>query len=242
MVVPKTDAGFVDEDADCAERGAVPEISAGLASAVIPNARRVKVVICISPYQYFVYECFYNLAAESILSITSIFGYPTSMTDKPSPTPLEQLLCFNIYSLNRALNRHYQAIFGDTGMSYPKFVVLSALEEAEPLTVSKLSEYVGMEPSTLSPLLKRMAEYGVLTRSRSAEDERKVVIELTDMGRRSVVLVREAVFEALKDLDLDPSQTSQLVKTIGAIRTRVDVADPERRLNADGMPPPLPEC
>lgn len=164
------------------------------------------------------------------------------MSDQSDPNALEHLLCFNVYSLNRALSRFYQAAFGETGMTYPKFVVLAALEEEGPLTVSELSTYASMEPSTLSPLLKRMAEYGVLTRVRSTEDERRVVIELTDMGRKSVVLVREAVLEVLKGLDLDPSQTGRIVETLSAARTRIEGAEPARHLELGNMPPPLPDC
>lgn len=164
------------------------------------------------------------------------------MNDQSDPTSLEQLLCFNVYSMNLALNRFYKAAFGNTGMSYPKFVVLSALEEAGPLTVAELSKYVGMESSTLSPLLKRMADYGVLTRVRSAEDERRVMIELTDMGQKAVTLVREVVLEGLRSLDLDPSQTGQIVKTLGAARAHIEAAEPPRKLEPGRMPPPLPGC
>lgn len=164
------------------------------------------------------------------------------MNDQPDPTSLEQLLCFNVYSLNLALSRFYKAAFGNTGMSYPKFVVLSALEEVGALTVSDLSKYAGMESSTLSPLLKRMAEYGVLTRVRSVEDERRVMIELTDMGREAVALVREVVLEGLKGLDLDPSQTGQIVKALGAARARIEGVEPASQLEHGGMPPPLPGC
>ena len=127
-------------------------------------------------------------------------------------------------------------------MSYPKFVVLSALEGAGQLTVSELSKYVGMESSTLSPLLKRMAEYGVLSRVRSTEDERRVMIELTDMGREAVGMVRETVLDGLKSLDLDPSQTGQIVSTLSAARARIEKAEPAPKLQSKHMPPPLPDC
>jgi len=164
------------------------------------------------------------------------------MTDHAAPPSLDQLLCFNVYSLNRALGRFYQAAFSDTGMTYPKFVVLSALHEAGPLAVSELSARVGMEPSTLSPLLKRMAEYGVLTRQRAAEDERRVVIALSDMGRHALEQVRAVVLDGLKGLDLDPDKTGQLVDALGAARARLEGADPARRLELGDMPPPLPDC
>jgi len=164
------------------------------------------------------------------------------MEDRSEKASLEQLLCFNVYSLNRAFSRFYHAIFGETGMTYPKFIVLAALEEAGPLTVTELSAHVGMEPSTLSPLLKRMAEYGVLTRVRSTQDERRVQVELTDMGRQAVTLVREAMLEGLESLELDPLRTSQLTEALKAARARVEGTQPARRLELGEMPPPLPDC
>lgn len=164
------------------------------------------------------------------------------MTDRSLTTPLEQLICFNVYSLNRALSRFYNAAFGDTGMTYPKFIVLAALDEAGPLTVSDLSNYTGMEPSTLSPLLKRMADYGTLTRQRSVKDERRVEVDLTDMGRQAVTTVREAMLSWLGDLNLDPSQTGQLTEMLKDACTTVENSRPKHRLEPGNMPPPLADC
>jgi len=161
----------------------------------------------------------------------------------PDDTPaLEQLLCFNIYALNRAFGRFYQAAFSDTGMTYPKFVVLSVLEASGPLAVSELSARAGMEPSTLSPLLKRMAEYGTLTRARAPEDERRVVIELTEMGQHAIQLVREVVLENLREAGLGPDATARLVETLGEARAMLDGSAPARKLELGKMPPPLPGC
>ncbi|MGV6813059.1 MAG: MarR family winged helix-turn-helix transcriptional regulator [Brevirhabdus sp.] len=161
----------------------------------------------------------------------------------PADTPaLEQLLCFNIYSLNRAFSRFYQAAFSDTGMTYPKFVVLSALAEAGPLSVSALSARVGMEPSTLSPLLKRMADYGTLTRARAPEDERRVVIDLTEMGKQAIALVREVVLDNLEGLGLEPGATTSLVDALDEARAKLDGSEPARKLELGKMPPPLPSC
>jgi len=164
------------------------------------------------------------------------------MSDTADTPSLEQLLCFNVYSLNRALGRFYQAAFADTGMTYPKFVVLSALKEAGPMTVSALSTHSGLEPSTLSPLLKRMADYGVLTRARSIDDERRVVIALTDMGREALDMVRNVVLEGLESLGLDQEETARVVTYLGKVRTTVEQAEPPTRLELGKMPPPIPGC
>lgn len=164
------------------------------------------------------------------------------MKDRSTPASLEQMICFNVYSLNRAFSRFYHATYGNTGMTYPKFIVLAALEEAGPLTVSELSSFTSMEPSTLSPLLKRMAEYGTLTRIRSKEDERRVEVALTDMGRGAVALVRDAMLEGLEAVGLDPSKTREMKDALNDARARVEKAYPEHRLDLGDMPPPLPEC
>lgn len=164
------------------------------------------------------------------------------MNDGLKNASLAQMLCFNVYALNRAFGRFYNVLYGETGMTYPKFIVLAALDESGPLTVSELSSHTNMEPSTLSPLLKRMAEYGTLTRVRSTTDERRVKAELTEMGRTSVTEIRDAMLDALETLGLDPSQTSQMTEMLSSACASVEAAQPVHRLELGDLPPPLPDC
>ncbi|PWW62704.1 MarR family winged helix-turn-helix transcriptional regulator [Actinokineospora spheciospongiae] len=95
---------------------------------------------------------------------------------------LEQQLCFALYSASRAMTTCYRPLLEDLGLTYPQYLVMLALLEREPVTVKDLGATLRLDSGTLSPLLKRMAAAGLLTRSRSAVDERSVVVSLTEAG------------------------------------------------------------
>ncbi len=156
------------------------------------------------------------------------------MKDEQDINQLKQLLCFNVYSLNRAFARFYQAAFSETGLTYPKFVILQALEDAGPLSVSALSNLAGVEPNTLSPLLKKMAEFDVVTRKRSAEDERRVDIAITPKGKEGLKRARAVILKGFDDLGLDDKQVSAAIEFLKDTRSKVDQADPPK-LSLDGI-------
>ncbi|MCG8914254.1 MarR family transcriptional regulator [Actinokineospora sp. PR83] len=95
---------------------------------------------------------------------------------------LEQQLCFALYSASRAMTTCYRPLLEDLGLTYPQYLVMLALLERDPVTVKDLGAVLRLDSGTLSPLLKRMAAAGLLTRSRSAADERSVVVSLTEAG------------------------------------------------------------
>jgi DNA-binding MarR family transcriptional regulator len=96
---------------------------------------------------------------------------------------LDSQLCFLVYRLHRALNERYRPVLADLGLTYPQYLVMLVLwEEAEPMTVGELGRRLHLDSGTLSPLLKRMEGAGLVSRSRSAEDERSVRISLTAAG------------------------------------------------------------
>ncbi len=137
---------------------------------------------------------------------------------------LDGLLCFQAYALNHGFNRFYQQAFADTGFTYPKLVILLALEEREPLSVSDLSERVGVEANSLSPLLKKMADAGVITRDRAIEDERKLVIQMTDFGKRLLKQSKAVVHENWAALGLDPEEVQNAVRLMSDLRQKLGSA------------------
>ncbi len=153
------------------------------------------------------------------------------MTDPDDQRPSDQFtnrICFNIYAANRAFGRFYQAAISESGLTYPKFVILNALKDAGPLTISDLSTRAGVEPNTLSPLLKKMADFGVLTRERDAQDERRVMIALTEKGRLLLERADAIVQQGFAELDLDFAQAMQSVQFLDTLRKRLDEVDPPK--------------
>jgi MarR family transcriptional regulator, organic hydroperoxide resistance regulator len=103
---------------------------------------------------------------------------------KPSnPAPLDDQLCYAIYSAGMAIQRVYKPLLDELGLTYPQYLVLNVLWRDDKLTVGAIADRLALESSTLTPLLKRLETAGLLRRTRNPENERQVVIALTDQGR-----------------------------------------------------------
>ncbi|TIL92178.1 MAG: MarR family transcriptional regulator [Mesorhizobium sp.] len=100
-----------------------------------------------------------------------------------NPLPLDDQLCYAIYSAGIAIQRVYKPLLDDLGLTYPQYLVLNVLWREDKLTVGGIAEKLALESSTLTPLLKRLEAAGVLRRTRNPANERQVVVALTDKGR-----------------------------------------------------------
>ncbi|MGN5375223.1 MarR family winged helix-turn-helix transcriptional regulator [Sphingomonas hankookensis] len=100
------------------------------------------------------------------------------------PLPLDEQLCFSLYAATIAINRAYKPMLDRLGITYPQFLVLLTLSEAEDgMSVGAIAERLALEPSTITPLAKRMEGAGLVTRIRSEADARQVRVALTAAGR-----------------------------------------------------------
>lgn len=103
-------------------------------------------------------------------------------TDAPILAP-EQQLCFAVYAAGQAFARLYRPLLEPLGLTYPQYLAMLVLWEGEPISVTGIGQRLGLDTGTLTPLLKRLEAAGLVRRTRSAEDERRVVVTLTDPGR-----------------------------------------------------------
>ena len=102
----------------------------------------------------------------------------------PSALLLDNQLCFALYSASLAMTKLYKPLLESLGLTYPQYLVMLVLWEQDGLTVSALGERLFLDSGTLTPLLKRMEQAGLVSRQRSADDERKVEVLLTPEGRK----------------------------------------------------------
>jgi len=107
----------------------------------------------------------------------------------PAASPLktlvpDQLLCFAIYSTMTGLNRVYRPLLKALRLTYPQYLVMLVLWDADERTVSQIGESLFLDSPTLTPLLKRLEAAGLLVRRRSKTDERQVIVSLTPAGRK----------------------------------------------------------
>ncbi len=111
---------------------------------------------------------------------------PASQTtpDTDAALQLDNQLCFALYSASLAMTKLYKPQLDALGLTYPQYLVMMVLWEHGAVSVSGLGEHLFLDSGTLTPLLKRMEAAGWLQRSRSTEDERKVLVAPTPAGRK----------------------------------------------------------
>jgi DNA-binding MarR family transcriptional regulator len=113
------------------------------------------------------------------------------MTDK-TMTPaipeeekrLERQLCFAVYSTAHAFTRAYKPILERVGLTYPQYLVMLVLWERDEMPVKTIGEQLDLDSGTLSPLLKRLEQNGLIARARDPRDERQVIVSLTEKGSK----------------------------------------------------------
>lgn len=99
------------------------------------------------------------------------------------PLRLDRQVCFPLYAATNLITRLYGPVLAALGLTYPQYLVMLVLWEAEPRTVGELGGQLHLDSGTLTPLLKRMEAAGLVTRRRDPADERRVLVTLTDAGR-----------------------------------------------------------
>lgn len=104
------------------------------------------------------------------------------MTSDDDLLRLENQLCFALVTAARNVVAIYRPILEPLGLTHPQYLVMLALWERAPRSLNDLAADLALEPASASPLVKRLEKEGLLRRTRSAEDERRLDIELTDAG------------------------------------------------------------
>jgi DNA-binding MarR family transcriptional regulator len=95
---------------------------------------------------------------------------------------LDNQLCFPLYAASRMVTKLYQPLLEKLGITYPQYLILLVLWENDELSVNEIGKKLMLETNTLTPLLKRMEVKGIVKRTRSKSDERRVIVKLTDKG------------------------------------------------------------
>jgi MarR family transcriptional regulator, organic hydroperoxide resistance regulator len=113
---------------------------------------------------------------------------------------LERQVCFALVVASRSVLAIYRPLLEPLGLTHPQYLVMLALWGETPLSVGRIGALLQLDSPTLSPLLKRLQSAGLITRTRSGDDERQVDIDLTDEGRalrEKALAIPPAVVEKL---------------------------------------------
>lgn len=139
-----------------------------------------------------------------------------------SALPLKNQLCFSLYAATIAVNRVYKPMLDAMGITYPQYLVLTVLSEADGLTIGGIAERLALDSSTITPLVKRLEASGLLSRQRNPADERQVQVRLTDQGHATLAktpclgdtLLERSGMSLERSLELN-AQVQDLIDALG---------------------------
>ena len=140
------------------------------------------------------------------------------MTDVTDPFPLDAHLCFSIYGAHLALQRTYKPILDDLGITYPQYLALSLLWEADARSVGEMARELDLEPSTMTPLLKRLEAASFIRRERDPANERMVIVSLTGKGRAAHGEAGRLKAALLKKSGMSLADVGALNRAVQALR------------------------
>ena len=130
--------------------------------------------------------------------------------DKYECLKLENQLCFPLYACSKEIVRRYKPFLDEIDLTYTQYITMMVLWEEQSLSVKHLGVKLYLDSGTLTPVLKTLEKKGLLKRERSKEDERNLIVTLTEEGE---LLKDKAVTipqRLAKCLDLDSESAAQL--------------------------------
>lgn len=141
---------------------------------------------------------------------------------KSPDTPTEALklsnqLCFPIYAAANAIQKAYRPHLAPLGLTYPQYLVMLVLWERDGPSLGDIGRRLHLDSGTLTPLLKRLEVAGLLTRRRSDQDERVVLIALTEEGRALKAKAEPIPFQLAEAMHLEPAQALALKEGLEAL-------------------------
>ena len=135
---------------------------------------------------------------------------------------LSNQFCFPVYAASRLITREYKPYLDKLGITYPQYLVLMVLWETDGLTVVEIAHKLILNTNTITPLLKRMESQGILTRTRSGADERKVIVSLTEKGKEMRIQAATIPEELVKNLKPDSLKVEDLITLRSTLNNLID--------------------
>ncbi len=135
---------------------------------------------------------------------------------------LSNQICFPVYAASRLITREYQPYLDKLEITYPQYLVLLVLWEQDKQPVNEIAKKLILHTNTITPLLKRMQLQGFITRRRSADDERKIIVQLTQKGLEMKIQAAKIPDQLAAGLLASPMSVEQLLELKSTLYKLID--------------------
>ena len=144
------------------------------------------------------------------------------MEDKYEALRLKNQLCFPLYLCAKELQRRYTPYLEGLDLTYTQYVVMMYFWEFGSSNVKAISKALLLDPSTLTPLLKKLEVKGYITRTRSERDERNLIVSLTESGGELKNKAVEIPCKIGKCLDLSEEEAAELYRILYKVLQNIE--------------------
>ena len=144
------------------------------------------------------------------------------MDDKYASLRLKNQICFPLYACSKEVVKKYRPFLDEIDLTYTQYITMMVLWENERISAKEIGEKLFLDSGTLTPVLKSLAVKGFINRQRSTEDERVLMIDITDKGRAlkdKALFVPEKVGDCVR---LTPEESKQLYDLLYKLLGRLD--------------------
>lgn len=136
------------------------------------------------------------------------------MLEEYDALKLENQLCFPLYACSKEIIRLYKPFLDNIDLTYTQYITMMVMWEKKELNVKELGEYLYLDSGTLTPVLKKLESKGYISRTRSKEDERTLLVSLTTQGeelKKQAARIPEQIGQCIK---LDPKEAKELYQLL----------------------------
>ena len=142
--------------------------------------------------------------------------------DRYDALKLDNQLCFPLYACARAIMKQYKPFLDEIDLTYTQYITMMVLWEQRQLTSKALGERLYLDSGTLTPVLKKLEEKGLVTRARDPQDERNLMVTLTEKGEALREPASEIPGRMAGCVPLDPGDAMTLYVILQKILTNVN--------------------
>lgn len=136
------------------------------------------------------------------------------MDKKYDALKLENQLCFPLYACSREVIKLYKPFLDELDLTYTQYIAMMVLWEHKTVTVKELGQYLFLDSGTLTPLLKKMEGKGLISRKRDQEDERSLIVSLTEEGEAMKEKALEVPAKMAGCVRLEPEEAQELYRLL----------------------------
>lgn len=134
------------------------------------------------------------------------------------PLKLENQLCFPLYVAAKEVVRKYRPLLDPLGLTYTQYIAMMVMWEHKSVTVGRLCEKLCLDTGTLTPMLKKMQAAGLVERKRSTDDERSVIISITQKGEDLKARAADVPLKMAACVGLDPEDALKLMELLNKLK------------------------